>query len=293
VIPEAVMRELRYIEIYTAKKIRTLRVGIYTSPLRGAGFDFDEHRLYREGDDIRRIDWNVTARMNVPYLRQTHAERELNVVLVVDTSRSMRFGTRARTKKEAMTLITGSLLFSAISDQINTGFLGFSDRVLAFSPPRRSKARAWTLLEELWALNPPPGPSSMLPAIQHLLDNLKRMSIVFLVSDFMMDDGVLASPELRMLASRHDVVGVVVQDPAEMDLPSGSGFVRLRDVETGRRVVVGLGRHARARYAEEVAARRERLVRSFYNVPMDHVFIRTDESPIEPLLRLFLYRTRV
>jgi uncharacterized protein (DUF58 family) len=116
VIPEHVMQELRYIEVYTAKRIRNLRVGPYTSPQRGPGFDFDEHQLYREGDDVRRIDWNVTARMGAPYVRHTHAERELNMMIAIDVSRSMALGAGGRSKKELMTFITGSLLFSAVSD---------------------------------------------------------------------------------------------------------------------------------------------------------------------------------
>src|SRR5207249_6649818 len=183
-IPEHVMRELRYIEVYTGKRIRNLRVGPYTSPLRGPGFDFDEHQPYRHGDDVRRIDWNVTARMNAPFVRHTHAERELNVMIAIDASRSMELGAAHRSKKELMTFITGSLLFSAVSDQINTGFLAFSDRVLEYQPPRRTRAAAWSVLERCWALSPRPGPTALLPAVRHLLTALKRMSVVFIVSDF-------------------------------------------------------------------------------------------------------------
>jgi uncharacterized protein (DUF58 family) len=131
-IPEHVMRELRYIELMTARKIRNQRVGAYQSPLRGPGFDFDEHQPYRPGDDVRRIDWNVTARVGAPYIRHTHAERELNVVVAMDVSRSMLLGGAGYSKKEALTFITGSILFSALSDQVNTGFLAYSDRV---TPP--------------------------------------------------------------------------------------------------------------------------------------------------------------
>ncbi len=127
-IPEHVMHELRYIEVYTGKKIRNQRVGAYQSPLRGSGFDFDEHQPYRPGDDVRRIDWNVTARMDAPYVRHTHAERELNVMIAMDVSRSMDVGSTKYSKKEALTFITGSLVFSALSDQINTGFVAFADQ---------------------------------------------------------------------------------------------------------------------------------------------------------------------
>ena len=289
-IPEPVMRELRYIEVYTGKRIRNLRVGPYTSPQRGPGFDFDEHQPYRQGDDVRRIDWNVTARMDAPYVRHTHAERELNVMIAIDVSRSMELGAAQRSKKELMTFITGSLLFSAVSDQINTGFLAFSDRVLEYSPPRRTRAAAWSVLERCWALSPRPGRTALLPMVQHLLKTLKRMSVVFIVSDFITDEDLFGDHALDMLAARHDVIAVVPQDPSETSLPAGRGYMQVRDLESGRQVAVSLSPRARRAYADQMKARREALARAFYRVPMDHVFVPTDGSPVEPLLSLFAGR---
>ena len=291
-IPEHVMRELRYIEVYSARKIRNLRVGAHTSPLRGAGFDFLEHRSYRQGDDVRAIDWNVTARMNAPYVRHTHAERELNVMIVLDVSRSMELGSSHASKKEALAVITASLLFSALSDQINTGFLAFSDTIVATSPPRRSRADAWTILERFWALAPQPGPTALLPMVRGLVTMLKKMTVVFLVSDFMTDEDVFASPELSVLAARHDIIAVVPEDPAESSLSTGLGYLRVRDLESDRAETVGLGRRARAAYSERARQRREALAQAFYRVPIDHVFVRTDESPVERLLALFATRVR-
>lgn len=284
------MRELRYIEVYTAKRIRNLRVGPYTSPQRGPGFDFDEHQLYREGDDVRRIDWNVTARMGAPYVRHTHAERELNMMIAIDVSRSMALGAGGRSKKELMTFITGSLLFSAVSDQINTGFLAFSDRVLEYHPPRRTRAAAWSVLERCWALSPRPGTTALLPAVRHLLKTLKRMSVVFIVSDFITDEDLFRGQELAMLAAKHDVVAVVPQDATEVALPAGRGYLQVRDLESGRQVPVSLSARTRRAYADEMHARRAALARAFYRVPMDHVFVPTDGSPVEPLLSLFAAR---
>lgn len=284
------MRELRYIEVYTAKRIRNLRVGPYTSPQRGPGFDFDEHQLYREGDDVRRIDWNVTARMGAPYVRHTHAERELNMMIAIDVSRSMALGAGGRSKKELMTFITGSLLFSAVSDQINTGFLAFSDRVLEYHPPRRTRAAAWSVLERCWALSPRPGTTALLPAVRHLLKTLKRMSVVFIVSDFITDEDLFRGQELAMLAAKHDVVAVVPQDATEVALPAGRGYMQVRDLESGRQVPVSLSARTRRAYADEMHARRAALARAFYRVPMDHVFVPTDGSPVEPLLSLFAAR---
>ena len=289
-IPEHVMHELRYIEVYTAKKIRNQRVGAYQSPLRGSGFDFDEHQAYRPGDDVRRIDWNVTARMGAPFVRHTHAERELNVMVVMDASPSMSLGSSGCSKKEALTYITGSILFSALSDQINTGFLAFSDRVLIATPPRRTRAAAWSVLEQCWALSPRSRRTLMRPALAELLTTLKRMSVIFIVSDFMTDDDVFAGGELPQLAARHDLIAVVPEDPLEAALPQGSGYVRIRDVETGRRASIGLGSGARRRYAAEVTARRTALAHACYRVPMDHVFVPTDANPVMPVLSMFARR---
>jgi uncharacterized protein (DUF58 family) len=291
-IPEHVMRELRYIEVHSAKKIRTLRVGAYTSPLRGSGFDFDEHQPYRPGDDVRRMDWNVTARMNAPYVRHTHAERELNVMIALDVSRSMELGTSHYSKKEVTTFITGSLLFSALSDQINTGFMAFAERVVAFSQPRRTRSAAWAVLQQCWSLSPQPGRTALIPAIRHLISTLKKTSVVFLVSDFMTDEELFAGKDLSTLAARHDVIAVIPEDPAETTLPSGRGYVNVRDLESGRRVAVALTERSRRAYATEARERRAALARAFYRVPMDHVFVPTDESPVEPLLAVFARRIR-
>jgi uncharacterized protein (DUF58 family) len=289
-IPEHVMRELRYIELQTARKIRNQRVGTYQSPMRGPGFDFDEHQPYRPGDDVRRIDWNVTARMDAPFVRHTHAEREMNIMVAMDLSRSMSLGSAEHSKREALTYIAGSLLFSAIADQINAGFLAFGDRVLLSTTPKRTRAAAWKTLEQMWALRPSASKTLMLPMVRHLALTLKRMSVVFIVSDFVIADNALESPELAQLAAKHDLVAIVPEDRDEASLPSGSGYVQMRDVESGRRMSVGLGRQARTQYAAAVAARREALARAFYRVPMDHVFVPTTGSPVLPVLSLFARR---
>lgn len=289
-IPPDVLRELRYLEVYTAGKIRNLRVGPYTSPLRGTGFDFDEHRPYRPGDDVRRIDWNVTARLNAPFLRQTHAERELTVVIAMDVSRSMAFGSHRYSKQEVMTFIAASILFSATSDQINIGFLAFSDSLLHWSPPRRASGRAWQVLEELWSIRPTGSRTALLPAIRHLAARLKALSVVCLVSDFITEEDVFGSGDLRTLATRHDVIAIVPEDPAEIDLPPGRGTIRLQDPESGRAVSVALTPRTREAFREAVAARRKTFVDACYRASMDYVFVRTDQRPVEPVVALFARR---
>ena len=297
-IPDDIMRELRFIEVATARKMRSLRAGSFTSRSRGDGFDFDELQPYRPGDDVRRIDWNVTARLDAPFVRHTYAERELNMVIAMDVSRSMELGTTARSKRETMMFITASILFSALADQVNTGFAGrpgfvaFSDRVLVSSPPRRRRAAAWAILERCWASADQGGGTAILPVVRHLLRTLKKMSIIVLVSDFLTDEDLFGAAELRMLAARHDVIAVVPQDGLEQALPEGPGYLQVRDLESGRRAGIDLGAGSRQRFAAEVRRRRGSLARAFYNLPVDHVFLDTGGPLIEPLLAIMAARTR-
>ncbi len=187
-LPDHLIHELRYIEITTRRRFPNLRTGTFQSRLRGPGFEFDEHRLYRSGDDVRKIDWNVTARMQTPYVRETHADRELNVVIAVDVTRSMEYGTSLYTKKERQLLLAASLIYSSLADQVNTGFMMFSDHVHNYYPPRHSRSRAWKFLEELWAYEPGKGESCLLPVIDFLGNHFKQEGVIFLISDFMTNE---------------------------------------------------------------------------------------------------------
>jgi uncharacterized protein (DUF58 family) len=286
------MRELRYIEVATSRKLQTARVGPFTSRMRGAGFDFDELQPYRVGDDVRRIDWNVTARLDAPFVRHTHAERELNMMIALDLSRSMELGSSGCSKREALMFISASLVFSALSSQVNTGFLAFSDRVIAATPPRRTRAAAWGILQQCWDAPPGSGRTALLPMVRHLSRILTRTSLVFLVSDFITGEDLFDSPELAILAAAHDVVAVLPEDPLERTLPAGPGFVRVRDLESGRTAAVGLGRRSRRHYAAEAARRRDDLARAFYRLGIAHVFVPTDAPPVDPLLTLFASKVR-
>lgn len=286
-IPENVVRELRYIEVSTARKIRNMRPGAYTSKLRGSGFDFDQHRHYRPGDDVRTMDWNVTARMNAPYVKQTHEERELNMVIAVDVSRSMEYGTGRLSRKDVLTFVTGSLLFSAASDRINTGFLGFSDRVLSYVPPRAPKASAWALLKSLWSLKSSPTQTQILPAVKHLNRELKQMSVVFVVSDFLTGEDLRYNNSLKALAAKHDVIAVVIEDPIEDRLPAGAGYMRIRDMESEKTITVGLNDQNRTAWREAFRRHREQLIECFYACQIDHVVVRSGEDFLEPLMNVF------
>jgi uncharacterized protein (DUF58 family) len=305
-LPERIVRELRYLEIYTARKMRNLRAGTYQSRSRGPGFDFDEHRRYRPGDDVRRIDWNVTARLRQPFVRETHAERELNVIVALDLSASMAFGTAALDKKELMLYVAACFGFSAAADQINLGVLAFGQRVLQYWPPRRSKGRAWRALDELWRLDADPGPTAIAPVAAFLHKRLRHASLIFIVSDFLTSESLPDIPELRLLTAAHDVVGVVIQDPSELSLFAGGGEVRVKDPESGLLRRLAITGRTRRRFAATMAARRERLTDAFYDAGMDHAFLSDRPARgapgveaaagtsfvLEPLMELFSARRR-
>lgn len=291
-IPEALVSELRYVQLRAARRIRNERVGTYTSPLRGDGFDFDQHRPYRPGDDVRRIDWNATARFGTAFVKQTHAERELNVVVACDVSASMEYVSGRRSKREALMLATASILFSAAKDQINAGVLAFDDRVRSWLPPLADDGRAWTALAEVWHQPSRRCTTRVQPAIDHLFRELKRTTLVFVISDFLTDEALGASRQTAAVAARHDVVAVVLEDPAESRLPAGAGYVRLRDLESGRHVTVGLTDDVRRSFAAAVEQQRAALTTEFYRVGMDHVRVDTAGDVVEPLLQVFERRNR-
>lgn len=307
-LPEHITRELRYLEVHTARKMRNLRTGAYTSRSRGQGFDFDEHRPYRPGDDVRRIDWNVTARFRQPFVRETHAERELNVIVALDLSASMAFGTARLDKKELMFYIAACVAFSAAADQVNLGMLAFGRQVMHDWPPRRSKGHAWRVLDEVWRLGPDPGPTSIEAVATFLQKRLRQASVVFIVSDFLTNESLPDLPDVRLLTAAHDVVGIVVQDPSETGLFGVGGELRVRDPESGLRRQLAITGRTRRRYAALMQERRRQLTEAFHDAGMDHAFVMdhgtalgTDAGEasvpvaatiLEPVMELFSARRR-
>jgi uncharacterized protein (DUF58 family) len=308
-LPEKITRELRYLEIYTARRMRNLRAGTFTSRLRGPGFDFDEHRPYRPGDDVRRIDWNVTARFQRPFVRETHAERELNVIVALDTTASMAFGTASLDKQELMLYIAACLAFSAAADQINFGLLAFGGEVRQYWTPHRSRGRSWRALDELWRMPADRGPTAIGSVASFLQKRLHQASVIFIVSDFLTGESLADLPSLRLLTARHDVIGVVIEDPAEARLFAAGGDLRVRDPESGLRRRLAVTGRTRRRYAAMAAERRVQLAESLFAAGMDHAFLMdraaapdastpsTEEAGaatpvIEPLLELFSARRR-
>lgn len=291
-IPSHIEENLHYIELVTRKKIRNILVGNYSSALKGHGYDFIDHKVYQPGDDIRKIDWSATARSSHPLVKNTHEERDLEVMIVADWSNSMNVVTARYSKQELLLYITTALAHSALSDDMRVGCVGFTDREEFEIKPTRGKAHLWEMVHRLWDFKPQGSATRVLPVLEGLDRRLTKMTIVFLVSDFVFDEDIFQSLSFKRLVSRHDVVPILLKDPSEAQLPEGRGYMWVRDLESGKERCVRLSPEHRIRYAEAVERRHKELVDRFYENGLDFIEVRTDQEFHELLLSLFLTRKR-
>jgi len=288
--------ELRYLEINVGRRIRSLRLGQSRSPLKGFGYEFESHRKYEVGEDFRRIDWNVSARMQEIYLKRHFEEREVSVFLVVDVSRSMHFSTAKHSKNLRVMQVGATLGFSAVSDSCKFGILAFSESIEAYEPPRKGRAHVWRTIEKLYNLTPVHSGTNWELALRFLRSQLRSMSIVFLLSDFITDPNMnqLAElPDLKVLAQKHDVVPIVFMDQLESSLPAGRGLLRFRSAEGRREMLVSLSSSQRNTFDALVEKRTTELRDLFYSLGMDCLFLKVGEAFIDPLMTLFERRKKV
>ena len=289
-IPKELFRKIRHIEIRTKGLVNDVFGGEYSSAFKGRGIEFAEVRPYQYGDDIRSIDWNVTAREGEPFVKIFEEEREQTLILVVDISGSGDFGTQGGFKREIAAEICAILGFSAIKNNDKVGLLLFSDRVELYVPPKKGRRHVLRLIRDLFAHEPESRATDISVALNHVLHVIRRRSIVLLVSDFF-DDG-FARP-LGTVARRHDAVAVQLQDRRELDLPN-VGLIELTDPETGATTVVDTG-SARTRhmFADDARQRQKSLETLFRSARVDHVEIDTASNCVEPLVRFFRSRAKV
>jgi len=286
-IPPEILEAVRRIEIRTRRLVQEVFMGEYLSAFKGTGMEFREVREYVPGDDVRTIDWNVTARTGDPFVKLFEEERELTVMLAVDMSRSMDFGSTEKTKLQIATELCGVLAFSAIANQDKVGLVLFSDRVEKFIPPAKGKSHVLRLIRELLTFQPSGRLTDLEVPLQLLGSVLKRKATVFLVSDFLTGE---SPARLSILARRHDLVAVRVRDPREQDLPA-VGLVNWVDAETGRESLVDTSRPGFAdRVSSLAAARDENLRKSLSAHGVDFIPVSTDTSYVEPLRQFFLSR---
>lgn len=289
-------QELQYIEIAASRRIRSLRYGQSRSPIRGSGYEFETHRKYAVGEDLRQVDWNVSARMQELYIKRQFEEKEITVFLVVDVSRSMYFSTAAHSKRMRVLQFAATLGFSAASDSCNFGFLAFTDRVEGFELPRKGRGHVWRAIEQLYELKPKRRGTDWAMAFRFLRSHLRRMSIVFLLSDFITDPekpSLADLPDLKVLAQKHDVVPVIFGDKIEHRLPPGRGLLRFRSAESGQEMLLSLSSTLRRRFDHFVSNRQDELQAFFYSLGMECLFLQVGESFMDPIMTLFERRRKV
>ena len=288
-IPLEVMRQIRRIQIRTSRMVNEFLAGQYESVFQGQGMEFKEVRAYVPGDDVRAIDWNVTARTGDPHVKVMAEEREMTVMLLVDMSGSGRFGSVSRFKNELAAELCAVLAFSAIQNNDKVGLLIFTDKVELMVPPQKGRKHVLRVIREVLC-HEPQGRGTDIPAALHYLNNVtRRRAVVFLVSDFMAENYETA---LRLANKRHDVIAVAVTDPREEELPD-VGLASLRDAETGREVLVDTGdARVRRAYSDLAASRAQARDERFRRTRVDAMYVRTDQPYVNEIHRFFRMREK-
>lgn len=288
-IPRELIRQIRRIEIRTNRMVNDVLAGEYHSVFKGQGVEFEEVREYQHGDDIRTIDWNVTARMRAPFVKRYREERELTVMLMVDASSSSIFGTAEKMKGELAAELSAVLAFSAIKNNDRVGLILFTDEVEQYIPPKKGKKHVLRLIRELLMFEPTGGSTNIKTALDFMGKILKHKSVVFLLSDFMssgFDDS------LRIVNKKHDLITISITDPREVEMPP-IGFLELEDAETGELIVIDTYDAAvRKKFTETAHADIEKLVKNFKRMQVDHIPVRTDHPYVDPLVRFFQQRAK-
>ena len=288
-IPEELVKKIRYIQIYTSKAVNDSLAGEYESVFKGRGMEFDEVREYQIGDEIRSIDWNVTARMGEPYVKRFVEERELTVIFLVDLSASGHFGSRKQLKNEVAAELCALLSFSAIKNNDKVGLIVFTDQVEMFIPPAKGTRHVLRLIRELLQFQPKQKKTDISLAIDYLDRITHKKSVVFLVSDFI---GHGYEKKLRVIGRRHDLIAVSVTDPHEIRLPD-VGLIQLEDLETGEMMLVDTGSAAvRKQYEKYGRERQQELKSLFRSMGIDQIDIFTEGNYVFDLVRFFRTRGR-
>jgi uncharacterized protein (DUF58 family) len=286
-----VLRRIRQVEIKARILADEALLGTYRSVFRGSGLEFEEVREYEPGDDIRSIDWNVTARMGTPYIKKFREDRELNILLAVDVSASSWFGTVDQSKRELAAEVAALLAMTAMRSHDRIGLLRFGKGLQEWLPSRRGHDHLLRVIRELLYAPPRRVRTELSDAARFLTNITKKRSVVFLVSDFL-DVTLGDDPLLRMLGRKHDVIALVLNDPRELALPD-VGVVALEDAETGRVAYVDTSdAHLREQYASGARRRRTERRQALARMKIDSVDLYTDRPFVPALMALFNARTR-
>jgi len=288
-IPEELIKKVRQIQIYTSRAVDASFAGQYESVFKGRGMQFDEVREYTPGDDIRMIDWNVTARTGKPYIKRFVEEREMTVIFLVDLSASGEFGTVDKMKNELAAEFTAVLAFAAAKNNDKVGLLIFTDRIEMYIPPKKGSAHILRLIRELLCFQMPKRRTNIPMAVDYIAKVIRRKATIFLVSDFLETD---FKKPMSLLNKRHDVIAVPVRDRAEIAMPS-VGLIELQDAETGEIIIVDTSsRKFRSRYEKESGQRFESLKSMLRSINVDCIPVTTDRPYMHDVVQFFHKRHR-
>ena len=282
---EELLKRVRKIEIKTRKLSRNIFAGEYHSQFKGRGMAFSEVREYQPGDDVRSIDWNVTARLNKPYIKVFEEERELTVMLLVDVSGSRHFGTLSQMKRDMMAEVAATLAFSTIANNDKVGVIFFSDKIEKFIPAKKGKTHVLHIIRELLSFEPTSAGTDIAQALQYFANAQKRHCTAFLISDFI-GAGNMYQP-LMIASNRHEVNAIQIYDRREAELPN-IGLVKFHDAETGNDLWVDTAiTSVRNNYAQAWRDNQNEMQQLFTRTGVDHVSVRTDEDYVKALMHLF------
>jgi len=283
------MQKIRAIQIKTSHMVTELMAGEYVSAFKGRGMEFNAVREYAPGDDVRLIDWNVTARMDQPFIKEYIEERELNVMLMVDVSSSGEFGSTGKFKNEISAEVASILAFSAIRNNDKIGLIVFSNKIEHYIPPKKGKAHVWNIIRTILNYQPEGRLTDLNIPLEYLLKIQKRKCIAFLISDFQATN---YETNVKLARQKHDLVAISISDPREKDLPK-IGLINLRDSETGETLLIDTDNREMTKlltsYEREKRGKFKKLFRS---IGVDTIEIDTDGSLVEPIIRYFKIREK-
>ena len=288
-----IIKKIKKVHIKTGRMVNTLMAGQFRSVFRGAGIEFEEVREYTPGDDVKSIDWKVSARMGKPFIKRYREEREQVVMLLVDMSGSGRFGTTASIKRETAAEIAAILAFNAIRNNDKAGAILFTDQVERYIPPKKGSAHVWRLIREIFTFQPKHTGTDIVAAVDFLARVCRKRTVAFLVSDFLTEDfSRNTTLRIKSATRKHELISVLVSDPGEFRLPDG-GIIAFQDLETGAvRYIDASDRATRERYQIARQAVHEQILQTHRAMDTDCIEMPTDGDPADALVRYFRYRER-
>ena len=288
-----IIKKIKKVHIRTGRTVNTLMAGQYKSIFRGAGIEFEEVHEYAPGDDVKSIDWKVSARLGKPFVKRFREERELILMLLVDLSASNRFGTHTAAKQELAAETAAILAFNAIRNNDKVGAILFTDQVERYIPPQKGSGHVWRVIKEIFAHQPQHSGTDISEAVGFLGRVSRKRTTAFVISDFILPhDGAYVDRQVRSTARKHELINVMISDPGEFSLPPG-GIVTLRDLESGRIVHIDAShRRSRENFERQRREIRQSIRDQFKVANLDCIEISTTDAAADALTRYFRYRER-